>query len=253
MQETWVWSLGWEDPLETGMATTPVFLPGESHGQRSLEGYSPSGCEELDMTYNYRFHLVRVVSGDLSSSEGIRQWFFPHEWAWNSHSKWKTSWPPPCLFSHSLLTSPLSDPSLGWINAFSALCDVLHEEVVDKTQQGAHGKVPAGMGFGWVGICLLGVQGEGVEIISGLKTQFLGLPLPRGWGLGLIPVIPGWGTEIQLAAWTKKRNKKNPSAPPVPLWTDLPPKGPPGPFPCPFEHSAFTSGSAPWVTPWYSV
>ena len=210
MQETWVWSLGWEDALETGMATTPVFLPGESHGQRSLEGYSPSGCEELDMTYNYRFHLVRVVSGDLSSSEGIRQWFFPHEWAWNSHSKWKTSWPPPCLFSHLLLTSPLSDPSLGWINAFSVLCDVLHEEVVDKTQQGAHGKVPAGMGFGWVGICLLGVRGEGVEIISGLKTQFLGLPLPRGWGLGLIPVIPGWGTEIQLAAWTKKRNKKTP-------------------------------------------
>ena len=27
---------GSEDPLEEGMATTPVFLPGESHGQRSL-------------------------------------------------------------------------------------------------------------------------------------------------------------------------------------------------------------------------
>ena len=26
------WSLGQEDPLEKGMATTPVFLPGESHG-----------------------------------------------------------------------------------------------------------------------------------------------------------------------------------------------------------------------------
>ena len=30
MQETWVWSLGWEDPLEKGMQPTPVFLPGES-------------------------------------------------------------------------------------------------------------------------------------------------------------------------------------------------------------------------------
>ena len=29
---------------------TPVFLPGESHGQRSLEVYSPWGCEESDMT-----------------------------------------------------------------------------------------------------------------------------------------------------------------------------------------------------------
>ena len=30
MQETWVQSLGWEDPLEEGMATHSVFLPGES-------------------------------------------------------------------------------------------------------------------------------------------------------------------------------------------------------------------------------
>ena len=29
------------NPLEEGMATTPVFLPGKSHGQRSLAGYSP--------------------------------------------------------------------------------------------------------------------------------------------------------------------------------------------------------------------
>ena len=29
---------------------TPVFLPGEFHGQRSLAGYSPWGCKELDMT-----------------------------------------------------------------------------------------------------------------------------------------------------------------------------------------------------------
>ena len=28
----------------------PVFLPGESHGQRSLEGYSPSSGEESDLT-----------------------------------------------------------------------------------------------------------------------------------------------------------------------------------------------------------
>ena len=38
MQETWVQSLGWEVPLEKRMATTPVFLPEESHGQRSLAG-----------------------------------------------------------------------------------------------------------------------------------------------------------------------------------------------------------------------
>ena len=29
---------------------TPVFLPGESHGQKSLAGYSPCGCKESSMT-----------------------------------------------------------------------------------------------------------------------------------------------------------------------------------------------------------
>ena len=32
------------------MATPPGFLPGESHGQRSLAGYSPGGCKESDTT-----------------------------------------------------------------------------------------------------------------------------------------------------------------------------------------------------------
>ena len=50
MWETSILFLGWEDPLEEGMAITPVFLPGESHGQRSLVGYSPEDHKELDMT-----------------------------------------------------------------------------------------------------------------------------------------------------------------------------------------------------------
>ena len=36
MRETWIQSLGGEDPLEEAWQPTPVFLPGESHGQRSL-------------------------------------------------------------------------------------------------------------------------------------------------------------------------------------------------------------------------
>ena len=46
----WVQSLGQEDPLERKWQPTPVFLPGESHGQRSLEGYGPWDRKELDMT-----------------------------------------------------------------------------------------------------------------------------------------------------------------------------------------------------------
>ena len=44
MWETWVQSLGWEDSLEKGKAIpTPVLLPGESHGRKSLVGCSPWG------------------------------------------------------------------------------------------------------------------------------------------------------------------------------------------------------------------
>ena len=50
MLGTWVQSLGWEDSLEKGMATTPVFLPGKFHGQRSLVGYSPWGRKDSDTT-----------------------------------------------------------------------------------------------------------------------------------------------------------------------------------------------------------
>ena len=50
VQKNWVRSLGWEDPLEKGMATQSSILPGKSHGRRSLVGYSPWGHKELDMT-----------------------------------------------------------------------------------------------------------------------------------------------------------------------------------------------------------
>ena len=47
MWETWVQSLGWEDPLEKeGKIPTPVLLPGKFHGQRSLVGPSPWGRKE---------------------------------------------------------------------------------------------------------------------------------------------------------------------------------------------------------------
>jgi len=45
MWETWVQSLGWEDPLEKERLPTPVFWFGEFHGL-----YRPWGCKELDMT-----------------------------------------------------------------------------------------------------------------------------------------------------------------------------------------------------------
>ena len=52
MQETGVQTRGQEDALEKEMATqlTPVFFPGEFHGQRSLMDYSLWGPKESDTT-----------------------------------------------------------------------------------------------------------------------------------------------------------------------------------------------------------
>ena len=68
-QETQVQSLGLEDPLEKGiMQFTPVFLPGKFHGQRSLPGYSPQDCEELDMTWLHNTKLYsslkKIILGE---------------------------------------------------------------------------------------------------------------------------------------------------------------------------------------------
>ena len=60
MQETQVRSLVWEDPLEKEMAI-PVLLPGKSHGQKSLVGYSPCGRKESDTTERLHFHFLSAM------------------------------------------------------------------------------------------------------------------------------------------------------------------------------------------------
>ena len=44
--DSWVGRIPWRKAWQP----TPVFLPGEFHGQRSLVGYSPWGHKESDMT-----------------------------------------------------------------------------------------------------------------------------------------------------------------------------------------------------------
>ena len=46
MSDSWVGKIPWRRE----QLPTPVFLPGEFHGQRSLEGHSPWGRKESDMT-----------------------------------------------------------------------------------------------------------------------------------------------------------------------------------------------------------
>ena len=58
-QEMWVWSLGWKILWRRKWQHTPVFLPGELQGQRSLVGYSPWGHKHSDMTEHTHRHVWR--------------------------------------------------------------------------------------------------------------------------------------------------------------------------------------------------
>ena len=61
MEEIWVQSLDLEDPLEKEWLPTPVFLPREFHGQRSLADYSPWGRKESDMTEQLTYFTLSVT------------------------------------------------------------------------------------------------------------------------------------------------------------------------------------------------
>ena len=52
--DPWVWKIPWRREW----VPTPVFLPGESRGQRSLTGYSPRGHTESDTTCSHTLRLL---------------------------------------------------------------------------------------------------------------------------------------------------------------------------------------------------
>jgi len=58
--DSWVRKTPWRRKWQV----TPVFLPGKSHGQRSLAGYSPQVCKESDMT-----ELQNTYTYDISIAQ----------------------------------------------------------------------------------------------------------------------------------------------------------------------------------------
>ena len=84
---------------------TPVFLAGKSHGQRSLAGYSPWGCKELDTTYrlnndnnkyikdNQQEPIVQhrefylVLCSDLYTPSSTLAWRIP----WTERGAWQAA------------------------------------------------------------------------------------------------------------------------------------------------------------------
>ena len=59
--DPWVGKIPWRRAWQP----IPVFPPGESHGQRSLVGYSPWGRKESDTTEQLSTHTLRILGTDL--------------------------------------------------------------------------------------------------------------------------------------------------------------------------------------------
>ena len=64
----------WEDSWRRKRQYTPGFLPGKSHGQRSLAGYSPQGHKESDTTEQLTTHSslqqsAVILQDHLSSAQ----------------------------------------------------------------------------------------------------------------------------------------------------------------------------------------
>ena len=63
----WVRKIPWRRKWQS----TPLFLPGKFHGQRSLAGYSPWGHKELDTTQPSLTHLSDLNEPDLKALNGL--------------------------------------------------------------------------------------------------------------------------------------------------------------------------------------
>ena len=78
MRETWVWSLGWEDPLERAWQPTPVFLPGESPWAGETSGLQPMGSQRVgyDSAPKHRTaHMCSSVSlGHRRMESDVEGW-----------------------------------------------------------------------------------------------------------------------------------------------------------------------------------
>ena len=57
---------------------TPVLLPGESHGRRSLVGCSPWGHKELDTTERLHFHFsLSALEKEMATHSSVLAWRIP--------------------------------------------------------------------------------------------------------------------------------------------------------------------------------
>ena len=73
-------SLGWEDPLEKEMKTTPVFLPREYHGQSSLGELQSMGLQSIGHIWPTE-HTIKKKQNQKQHT-GFQRLSVKKEWEW---------------------------------------------------------------------------------------------------------------------------------------------------------------------------
>ena len=102
IQETWFWSLGWEDRLEEGIATRSIFLPLESPGTEEPGGLQSMGSKRVTHDWTTQQQQQSVLFGCIAGLHlGLFMLLF-------SHSVMSDS-----LWSHGLQDTRLPCPSLS--------------------------------------------------------------------------------------------------------------------------------------------
>ena len=75
MQETWIWSLGWEDPLEKGMATRSSILVWRIPCREEPGGLQSMGSQS--QTQLSKFHFLYCIRTSISSRVKLLAWRIP--------------------------------------------------------------------------------------------------------------------------------------------------------------------------------
>ena len=108
--DPWVRKIPWRRKWQP----IPVLLPGESHGGRSLGGYSPWGCEESDTTERLHFTSRKLSNENQNLDEGPLPTVLTH--SKESLKMRKDTRTPPGQSTHRSLEIP-STKSLGQVQA----------------------------------------------------------------------------------------------------------------------------------------
>ena len=116
MQETQVWSLRWEDPLEKEMATHSSMLAWESHGQRSLAGYSPWSHKSRTWLKQLNHHHLQWASMVAQTAKNLpAKCRRPSFDLWVRKIPWKREQQPTFSWSFNIRLSKL----IEWIHRAS--------------------------------------------------------------------------------------------------------------------------------------